>query len=85
MEIEKKLERIISDVGNISNNIEKFIKRSNDADKNVLIACKEAARILGVAPGTISVMIKQGRLHKVTIGESTGIRLSEIRNYTNPQ
>lgn len=45
---------------------------------NVVVSCTEAARLLNVTPKTISAMIRDGRLTKVTIGGSTGIRLSEI-------
>lgn len=56
------------------------LERWNDANNSdVLISCTEAARLLGKTPPTISNMIKDGRLHKTTIGGSTGIRLSEIR------
>lgn len=44
----------------------------------VLVACTEAARLLGVNINTISRMVKEGRLHRVTFGASTGIRLSEV-------
>ena len=46
----------------------------------VLVSCNEAARLLGRNPSTVSEMIRDKRLEKVTIGRSTGIRLSEIRN-----
>lgn len=47
--------------------------------EEVLVSCNEAARLLGKNPSTISEMIREKRLEKVTIGKSTGIRLSEIR------
>lgn len=47
--------------------------------EEVLVSCNEAARLLGKNPSTISEMIREKRLEKVTIGRSTGIRLSEIR------
>lgn len=46
---------------------------------DVLVSCTEAGRLIGRTPATISQMIRDGRLHKATIGSSTGIRLSEIR------
>lgn len=46
----------------------------------VLVSCVEAARLLRKSPTTISNMIREGRLKKVTIGNSTGIRLSEVRD-----
>ena len=50
-----------------------------DKQNDALVSCTEAARLLGKSTVTISRMIKEGRLSKTTIGESTGIRLSEIR------
>lgn len=47
-------------------------------NQEVLISCTEAARLLGRTTPTISKMLKDGRLHKTTIGDSTGIRLSEV-------
>lgn len=44
----------------------------------VVVSCTEAARLLGKTTKTISMMIRDGRLNKVTIGNSTGILLSEI-------
>lgn len=44
----------------------------------VLVSGREAARLLGKNPTTISLMVRDGRLVKKTIGESTGIPLSEI-------
>lgn len=45
----------------------------------VLVSCQEAARLLRRSAKTISVMLKDGRLSKRTIGRSTGIPLDEIR------
>jgi excisionase family DNA binding protein len=45
---------------------------------DALVSCTEAARLLGITPKTISMMLRDGRLRKVTIGRSTGIRLSDI-------
>lgn len=46
----------------------------------VLVSCTEAARLLGRTSQTISQMLKDGRLRKATIGRSTGIRLSDVRD-----
>lgn len=54
-------------------------------DTDVIVSCIEAARLLKRTPPTISVWIREGRLHKVTIGQSSGILLSEIRNIQNSQ
>lgn len=45
---------------------------------DVLVSCTEAARLLGITPKTISMMLRDGRLKKVTLGKSTGIRLSDL-------
>lgn len=45
---------------------------------DVLVTCTEAARLLGKSPNTITRMLREGRLHRATIGPSCGIRLSEI-------
>jgi len=45
---------------------------------DVIVSCTEAARLLGRTTKTVSAMIRDGRLNKVTIGNSTGILLSEI-------
>ena len=47
--------------------------------EEILISCREAARLLHRTPSTISLMIQDGRLTKTTISGSTGIKLSEIR------
>lgn len=60
--------------------VDEIVKRVSDGKKSedVLVSCIEAARLLGRAPNTITRMLREGRLHRVTIGDSTGIRLSEI-------
>lgn len=45
---------------------------------NILVSCSEAGRQLGVSPTTVTRYIREGRLRKTTIGQSTGIRLSEV-------
>ena len=45
---------------------------------NILLSCAEAGRQLGVRQNTVTRYIREGRLHKTTIGQSTGIRLSEV-------
>lgn len=68
-------------IDNLIRQLETYNSRFND---DVLVSCTEAARLLGRTTPTISVMLRQHRLHKVTIGESTGIRLSEIRTILQP-
>jgi len=57
------------------------LRRYNDLrdEGEILVSCHEAARLLGKTKQTISEYIKQGKLHKVTEGISTGIRLREIK------
>lgn len=71
----KRIERISTELSYITECIESTIK---ERDAGVLVSCTEAARLLDVTPKTVSMMIRDGRLKKITIGESTGIRLSEI-------
>lgn len=44
----------------------------------VLVNNTEAARILGVTPKSICTYLKQHRLHRQTIQNSTGIPLAEV-------
>ena len=64
--------------------LERIEKKMLAKDDDVLVSCTEAARILGVNRSTVASMIGQRRLTKVTIGLSTGIRLSQVRSITNP-
>lgn len=57
--------------------IYKLIKLSKPVPE-VLVSCTEAARLLNKSPNTITRMLREGRLHRATIGTSCGIRLSEI-------
>lgn len=45
---------------------------------DVIVSCNEAARLLGKSPATVSHMIREGRLEKVTIKGSTGVRLNQV-------
>lgn len=74
-DIALRLESIASELERVTDNLEKAIKDQYD---NILISCNEAARHLGVTPTTLTRYLKEGRLDKVTIGESTGIRFSQI-------
>ena len=49
-------------------------------EMEVLVSCREAARLLGVTTQTITRMLTDGRIEKKTIGESTGIPLGDILN-----
>lgn len=75
MEILKQLTQVVERLTSVT---EDMAKHDEERDSNILISCTEAARLLGKTAPTISMMLKDGRLHKTTIGISTGIRLSEV-------
>ena len=65
----------------IRERIEALISALNEFNGNqseVLVSCTEAGRLLGRSKATITAMIRDGRLKKTTIGDSTGILLSDI-------
>lgn len=68
----------MTDIPSIIDRLESLERRLCARDLEVLVSCNEAARLLGKNASTISAMVKDGRLHKTTIGTSTGIRLSEV-------
>lgn len=68
----------MTDIPNIIDRLESLERRLYAREMEVLVSCHEAARLLGKSAPTISAMLKDGRLHKTTIGISTGIRLSEV-------
>lgn len=78
------LDEIISTVRGNRERLDGIIEKMALADHEVLVSCTEAARLMGVTTTTVSKMIREHRLRKVTLGESTGIRLSEVRKLTNP-
>ena len=69
------LTQVVHRLTSVTEDIERKYERR---DENILVSCTEAARLLGKTAPTISAMLKDGRLHKTTIGISTGIRLSEV-------
>jgi len=71
-------------IAQIFNSLDAIERKINERDYDILISNNEAARQLGITPNTVARMVKEGRLHRVTIGESTGIRLSEIRRKKTP-
>ena len=86
MLIEETLDQLIQTVRETNAKLETIVDSLSGAE--ILVSNNEAARLLGITPPTVSAMVRQHRLHRVTIGQSTGIRLSEIRtmkNYKNPQ
>lgn len=69
----------ISDRVRIDALIDELEKYNRSRDSEVLVSCTEAARLLNKSIATVSKMIREGRLKKTTIGRSTGIPLSDIR------
>ena len=72
-----RLERIEAGVSLITDML-------SNRDDDVLVSCTEASRLLGKSKTTISTMIREKRLEKITIGESTGIRLSDVLELKTP-
>lgn len=72
-----RLEKVVDELTKVA-----YCKES---DTDIIVSCTEASRLLGKSKKTVSMMIRDGRLRKVTIGESTGIRLSDIRNIQHAQ
>lgn len=58
--------------------LDAILERLNENDDEVLLSCSETARHLGVTQTTVSRYVREGILHKTTIGRSTGIRLSDV-------
>lgn len=58
--------------------IAKEIRMKKSIVPEVLVSNNEASRILGVSYGTISKWVVSGKLERRTMGESTGILLSDI-------
>lgn len=63
------------------------LKRRNDLDEaagynDELLTCTQAAQRLGKTRQTVSLMLRQNRLHKVTRGGVTGILRSELDRIT---
>lgn len=74
-DIADRLERVVEELSRVTDGLERSVY---DRDRNILISNTEAARLLGRTTTTISTMVHDGRLERVTIGRSTGIRLSDI-------
>lgn len=71
-EIDERVGRIMAEIRAIAN-----VRCEDDA---VIVSCREASRLLGVSPKTVSMMLRDGRLNKTTIDGSTGILLSAIQD-----
>lgn len=77
----------MNEILNIVNRLESSVsalERALARDENILLSCNEAARHIGCTNTTVTRMLKEGRLHRVTIGTSTGIRLSEVMKVKTP-
>ena len=77
----------MNEILNIVNRLEysvSALERTLARDENILLSCNEAARHIGCTNSTVTRMLKEGRLHRVTIGTSTGIRLSEVMKVKTP-
>lgn len=61
----------------VAGELQKFNKRADATD---VVTCRQAARIIGVDPSTISRYIRQGKLHKVIRAGVVGILRSELRD-----
>lgn len=80
-DITLRLESLAAELERVTDGLEKAIRAQYD---NILVSCSEAGRHLDVSPTTISRYIREGRLHKTAIGQSVGIRLSEVLKMKTP-
>lgn len=76
-----RLEYIAAELEQVADGLERAIRDQYD---DILVPCSEAGRHLDVSPTTVSRYIREGRLHKTVIGQSTGIRLSEVMKMKTP-
>ena len=67
-----RLEKIVDELTKVA-----YCKES---DKDIIVSCTEAARLIGRSKKTVSAMVRDGRLKKVMIGDSRGILLSSIHD-----
>lgn len=68
----------VTDRARIDALTEELVKYNKYRETEILVGCSEAARLLKKTPATISTMLRDGRLKKVTIGRSTGIPLADV-------
>ena len=80
-DITLRLESIAAELERVTDGLEKAIRDQYD---NILVSCSEAGRHLDVSQTTVSRYIREGRLHKTAIGQSVGIRLSEVMKMKTP-
>lgn len=80
-DITLRLESLAAELERVTDGLEKAIRDQYD---NILVSCSEAGRHLDVSPTTVSRYIREGRLHKTAIGQSVGIRMSEVLKMKTP-
>ena len=80
-DIAGRLESIAAELERVTDGLEKAIRDQYD---NILVSCSEAGRHLGVTQNTVTRYIREGRLHRTVIGQSAGIRLSEVLKMKTP-
>ena len=73
------LDELIEELRANNDKLDGIITHLESENDNILVSCSEAARHLGVTLQTVSKMLKEGRLHRVSEGESRGIRFSEVK------
>ena len=73
------IDQLIEELRSNNERLEAIIARLEAEDDNILLSCTEAARHLCVSNTSISKMLTDGRLHRVTRGRSNGIPLSEVK------
>lgn len=77
-DLTRQLESTVARLASVADDLAEAARKRDD---DILISGNEAARHIGCNPATISRYLKEGRLSKVTIGGSTGIRLSQINDF----
>ena len=75
LDVNQRLDAIESDLEWLMSGVKRL---TGIRYKEILVSGTEAARLLDVTPATITRYLHIGKLDKVTIGGSTGIRLSQI-------
>ena len=74
-DIALRLESLAAELERVTDGLERAIKEKYD---DILVSNTEAARHLGVTCNTVTRYLREGRLDRVAIGGSTGIRFSQV-------
>ena len=61
--------------------LKSLVATKRDAMPTILISNNEAARLLGVNPSYVSVLIKRNKLKRRVMGRSKGILLTEVLEF----